>query len=234
MIKILVTSTTSRISRNIGKMQEVRFEITLCWKGPGAAAGSRVLSKTAILLEKKNSKVDGESEHKFVKVIHGRNDKDRVKSIHNWKQVKGAVAFSKKDYQMDVDVVVEELEKHGSVAAFMLLTPTVTTSIPVFVLSQEEFKLVLEFEPKFLKIRVKRVPSHPLELSDGESERLRVEVEGRSSGPNEKAVALENSFEFSDCASVGGESKGESTASGGKAVTMEEMPIINVSVLLLS
>jgi hypothetical protein len=101
-------------------------------------------------------------------------------------------------------------------------------------LSQEEFKLVLEFEPKFLKIRVKRVPSHPLELSDGESERLRGEVEGRSSGPNEKAVALENSFEFSDSASVGGESKGESTGSGGKAVTMEEMLVIKVSVLVLS
>jgi hypothetical protein len=47
-------------------------------------------------------------------------------------------------------------------------------------------------------------------------------------------VALENPFELSDSVGLGGESKGESTGSGGKAVTMEEMPIINVSVLLLS
>jgi hypothetical protein len=43
------------------------------------------------------------------------------------------------------------------------------TSIPVFMLSPQEFKELLEFEPKFATIMIKRIVSHPLQLSDGES-----------------------------------------------------------------
>lgn len=174
----------------MGEIEAARFEITLCWKSRGGFnLGSRVFTKKVILPVKSSRKINGESEHELVRVICTRSKEGRVKEIHNWKQVKGAVAFSKEAYDKDVNVIVNELEEKGSVAAFVLVKPTVTTTIPVFVLSPAEFEQVLEFEPKLTKIRVKRIPLHPIELSNNESL-----VEGGKSKrlePDGKAEELE-------------------------------------------
>ena len=152
----------------MGKVHEARFEITQRWDLPGGDGGSRVISKSAIFSSKKSQEGNEGLEHDLVKVICIRNKDNLVKNVHNWKQVGGAVAFSKEEYGMDVDVIVKDLEKHGSVAAFVSVKPTVATSIPVFVLSPHEFKQLLEFEPKFAAIVIKRIVGHPLQLSDGE------------------------------------------------------------------
>ena len=123
----------------MGKVHEARFEITQRWDLPGGDGGSRAISKSAIFSSKKSQEGNEGLEHDLVKVICW-NKENRVKDVHNWRQVRGAVAFSKEEYGKDVDVIVKDLEKHGSVAAFVSVKPTVATSIPVFVLSPHEFK----------------------------------------------------------------------------------------------
>jgi len=163
----------------MGKVHKARFEITQSWNLPGGGGGSRVISTSAILPLKNSQEVNEGLEHELVKVICNRNKDDRVKNIHNWNKVKGAVVYSKEKYGKDVDVIVKVLEKHGSAAAFVSVKPTVATSIPVFVLSPQEFKQLLEIDPKFATIVIKRNVSNPLDLSDGdEDEGIEVEAKG--------------------------------------------------------
>ena len=167
----------------MGKVYEARFEITQRWNLPDGSGGSRVISKSAILPLKEGQEVNEGLEHDLVKVICSWNKDSRVKDVHNWRQVGGSVAFSKVEYGKDVDVIVKDLEKHGSVAAFVSVQPTVATSIPVFVLSPQEFKQFLEFEPKFVTIVIKRIVSHPrdgesVESISGEEEVFEVKAEG--------------------------------------------------------
>ena len=124
----------------MGKVHEARFEITQRWDLPGGDGGSRAISKSAIFSSKKSQEGNEGLEHDLVNVICNRNKDNLVKNVHNWKQVRGAVAFSQDKYDKDVDVIVKDLEKHGSLAAFVCMKPTVATSIPVFVLSPHEFK----------------------------------------------------------------------------------------------
>ena len=172
----------------MGKVHEARFEITQRWDLPGGGGGSRVISKSAIFSSKKSQEGNEGLEHDLVKVICIRNKDNLVKNVHNWKQVGGAVAFSKEEYGMDVDVIVKDLEKHGSVAAFVSVKPTVATSIPVFVLSPHEFKQLLQFKPQFATIVIKGTVSPPIQLSDGESIKS---ISGEEEGFEVKAKGLE-------------------------------------------
>jgi len=153
----------------MSKVHEARFEITQRWNIPGGGVGSCVISKSAILQLKNSQEVNEGLEHDLVKIICNRNKDKRVKNIHNWNQVGGAVAFFNEGYGKDVDVIVKDLEKHGSVAAFVSVKPTVATSISVFVLSPQEFKELMEFELKFVTIVIKSMVSNSHQLSDGET-----------------------------------------------------------------
>lgn len=80
-------------------------------------------------------------EYKLLLAIPDRNSDKKVKRLFNWHQVKGNVLYCDfdLDYIPDINVMVKEVAKHHGVAVIVSKPPTEPVSIPVFVLTRDEY-----------------------------------------------------------------------------------------------
>jgi len=152
----------------MGRVEEVRFKLTVKFNPKQGNGGSREFFKPAVLPESLagDNLCRAGRDLRLVKAVCTRKVDGGVKEITNWKQVQGSVVYcSKEETAENVEIVLKEVAKHGAIAAFVRVEPSITVPIPVFVFNEQEFNLVLEFGDKNTQVSVNRVQSHPLESS---------------------------------------------------------------------
>ena len=89
----------------------------------------------------------------LVKIMRkkGQGGKE-VMGVHNRTQVKGSVAYHQGINVSDVDAIVTDLGNHGAYAAFVAVQPSAEVAIPVFVLSDAQFKDLLKLKAPTLRV----------------------------------------------------------------------------------
>ena len=82
----------------------------------------------------------------LVQTVRNNGPDGMVKGVRNWRQVKNSAAFFDGDLIKDIDTIVQDLDNHGALAAFVRDAPSISVPFPVFVLSEDDFRRLKEMK----------------------------------------------------------------------------------------
>lgn len=121
--------------------QLYHFDIQIDVKGKESRRLTRSAQLSGNLGSALLSARDVLKKYELLYAIADRNRDRRVQKLFNWKQVKGNVLYCDFDlnYIPDINIMVKEVAKHHGVAVIVSKAPTEPVSIPVFVLTRDEY-----------------------------------------------------------------------------------------------